>query len=221
MEQWRTPRGRKIYTFLRKDPKAAKVRAFSDDRDWVVIVTTPREVCAAVIDAQKLEALDGGGAVLRVLDISDDEPDQPERSRSSDILAIDLPRLIDNLGRNMREIAGEAAKQQAGAFKSGFDAMGDVVKLCLAMLERVDQRLADEEQREPQVIVQQGEPAAGSGPERSELARMAIMKALGQSVDPGGGVNQQQVTQLQQLFEQYLASQMGGASNPEPNGHAG
>lgn len=218
MEQWRTPRGRKIYSFLRKDPKAVKVRAFDGDRDWLVMVTTPKEVCAAVIDAEKLEALDGSGTVLRVLDISEDEPDQPER-RQGDLLAVDVPRLIDNIGRNMRELVAESSKMQSQAYKSGFDAMTDVVRLCIDMLQRVDQRLEDAETREPQVVVQE---APARGDERSELAKLAIMRALGQGgPPPPGPVNHQQVAQLQQLFEQYLAQQMSGAPNTEPNGHAG
>lgn len=224
MEQWRTPRGRKIYTFLRKDPKAAKVRAFNEDREpWLVLVTTPKEVCAAVIDADRLEALDASGTTLRVLDISEDEPDQAT-PRSSDLLAVDVPRLIDNIGRNMRELVAESSKMQSQAYKSGFDAMTDVVKLCIDMLQRVDQRLEEAELREPQVVVQQDEAPAGAD-ERNELAKLAIMRALGQGgPPPPGPVNHQQVAQLQQLFEQYLASQISGAHKqppPEPNGHAG
>lgn len=222
MEQWRTPRGRKIYTFLRKEPKASKVRAFNEDREpWTVMVTTPKEVCAAVIDADKLEALDLAGNILRVLDISEDEPDQAT-PRSSELLAVDVPRLIDNIGRNMRELVAESSKMQSQAYKSGFDAMTDVVKLCIDMLQRVDARLEEAETREPQLVVQQEAP---DGADRSELARMALMRALGGGppvATPGGGVNTAQVQALQTLFDQYLASQMSGApQNPEPNGHAG
>lgn len=224
MEQWRTPRGRKIYTFLRKDPKASKVRAFNEDREpWTVVVTTPKEVCAAVIDADKLEALDLAGNILRVLDISEDAPDEPQGPRSSDLLAVDVPRLIDNIGRNMRELVAESSKMQSSAYKAGFDAMTDVVRLCIDMLQRVDDRLEQAESREPQPVIVQQEQAEGS--DRSELARMALMKALGGGppVAGPGGVNTTQVQALQALFDQYLASQMsgGGTQNTEPNGHAG
>jgi len=139
----------------------------------------------------KVQALDKDDQVLRQLDLDPDDPEllaeteteaavrsiaRGGAAASIPIISVDIPRLVDNIARNMREVASEAARQQSGAFKEGFGAMVSVVNVCLGLLVRVENRLAEVEDRADQ---QQDEPEAGGPQTREQLAQMALQRALG------------------------------------------
>jgi hypothetical protein len=76
-----------------------------------------------------------------------------------------------------------------------------VVNLCLNLLTRVDDRLAEAEaaERDRANVPTTAEPVD----ERKQLAMMALQKAMGGGNGaPAGGMNMQQILQLVQQFQQ-------------------
>lgn len=238
-----TPKGRKIYSFLRRTPRLTKVRGF-DEADQEIVVTLVRagegqgspkwkDAIGALYECIRMQGLNEAGEVVRTLSIDPDqdpalrekidtheagnEARAQARQHGSTLIAIDVPRLVDNIARNMKEVAESSAAQQATAFKAGFEAMTNVINLCLGMLQRVDDRLENLEQNNPEPE-QQEEPEQDDG-QRNQLAHMALMQAL-QGQKAGGAVNPEQAAALTQLLQQYLGGQKPPAA-PEPNGHAG
>lgn len=179
-------------------------------------------------DCNRVEVHSDEGEVIRSLDLPDVEQRQFERSSqggTTPLISVDVPRLVDNIAKNMRDVAKEAAAAQATAFQAGFTAMTNVVNLCIGMLNRVDARLEQlEENREPEVIEVESAP---EGADRGELARIALLQALGGGGLGGGGqngVNLEQLGKLEELMKMYTAQQRQKATaapQTEPNGHAG
>jgi hypothetical protein len=221
-----SPRNQRLLKWLRRKPTPHTVVGETVDGEEckaVVSLTGPTiwsDVLSVVRACVHLEARDKDGQTLRALDL---DPDDPElraeselesakdlaRAGSVPLISIDIPKLVDNLARNMREVASESAKQQAGAFKEGFAAMTSVVNLCLGLLVRVDERMGELERNQP-------DPPAAPEPEpadqRQQLAMMALQKAIGGNgaATNGGGMNMAQVLQLVQQFQQ--------AQPPTPEG---
>lgn len=189
-----SPRNAKILKWLRRKPVPVVVVGETADGDELRAVvsatgsTTWSDVLSVVRPCVHLEAHDKDGQVLRALDIDTDDPELRAESEleaaqhqaaqlpgSVPIISVDIPRLVDNLARNMREVASESARQQASAFSAGFEAMTNVVNLCLQLLTRVDQRLADVEDRSIPP-----EPEQAPVPtQREQLALMALQQAMG------------------------------------------
>jgi hypothetical protein len=193
--------------------------ADGEERRCVVSLTGPTvwsDVISVVRACVHLEAHDKEGQVLRALDLELDDPELQAENESEGtharavqlagsvpLISVDIPRLVDNLAKNMREVASEAARQQAGAFKEGFNAMTSVVNLCLGLLMRMDQRMADVEEqtahREPQVTAPPDQ--------RTQMAMLALQSALsggGGNGAPanGGGLDMGQLMALVQQFRQ-------------------
>jgi hypothetical protein len=183
------------------------------------------DAISALSDCWTLTALDKDGNTLRVLELDPKDPefaneladrDDFTPSRSSTTIAVDVPKLVDNIARNMREVSASAATQQANAFREGFAAMTSVVNLCLQMLVRVEQRL---QQAEDRSIDHHG-PDDG----RQQLAMMALQRALGGSAPTqpaapsnGGGI---QITpaMIGSLLEQFMTH---GASEGDGSNGSG
>lgn len=186
------PRNQRIMKWLRRKPSPATVIGETADGDEVKAVvnstgpTTWSDVLSVVRPCVRLEALDERGQALRALELEPDDPELRAEAIASSmpgsvpIISIDIPRLVDNLARNMREVAAESARQQAGAFKEGFGAMTQVVQLCLGLLVRVDQRMAELEE---QADAQRDEQQPPEGNPRNQLAMLALQKAV------SGGTN--------------------------------
>jgi|GEM_PF-7028891 len=190
-------RNQRLLKWLRRKPVPHSVVGETEDGDElraVVSATGPAQwsdVLSVVRPCVHLEARDADGNILRAIDLDPDDPElraesELERAElvaravpgSVPIISVDLPKLIDNLARNLREVAGEAARQQANAHKEGFGAMVSVVQLCLNLLGRLEQRMAAQDERAE--LERDGQPPAQL-PQREQLAMMALQRALGSS----------------------------------------
>lgn len=194
-----SPRNQRLLKWLRRKPVPHSVIgecADGEERRAIVSATGPAtwaDVLSVVRPCVHLEALDADGNTLRALDLDSEDPElraesELERAEqvaravpgSVPIISVDLPRLIDNLARNMREVGSEAARQQAAAHREGFSAMVSVVNLCLGLLVRLEQRMARYDDERDQRDGADGSPAPQL-PQRDQLALMAIQRALGSS----------------------------------------
>jgi hypothetical protein len=221
-----SPRNQKLLKWLRRKPQPAIVVGETDDgeeRRAVVSATGPTQwtdVLSVVRACVHLEAIDKEGQVLRALDLDSDDPDlraedelEQARQRGSaaqpgsvPLISVDIPRLVDNLARNMREVASESARQQAGAFKEGFAAMTSVVNLCLGLLMRVDQRMAEIEDQADNArgATVDGAPQPN---QREQLAMMALQRALGGNGAPSNGAAGLDMPGLLRMLQQFQGSQ--------------
>lgn len=208
MPSAKTPREYRILRFLRRKPMPAKVSGVTLDGEELKVVVgegagAMSDTVSALVDCVKIMALDRDGNLIRRLDLEPDEDleDLEDKPRRGEVISIDVPKLVDNIARNMREVASSSASQQANAFKEGFSAMTSVVNLCLSLLVRVDRRLEE--------IEAQSVPAPA---DNQSLAMLALQKALGQqsapTAPPNGG--QQGGISLSPEIIQSLISQFGG-----------
>ena len=212
-----SPRNQRLLKWLRRKPVPHTVvgeTADGEECKAVVSLTGPTiwaDVLSVVRACVHLEARDKEGQTLRALDLELDDPELRAESEleaarglavpgSVPLISVDIPRLVDNLARNMREVAAESARQQAGAFKDGFQAMTSVVNLCLNLLMRVDERMGELERSHP------NEPPIVAEPQdqRQQLAMLALQKAMGggNGAAPGAGMNMAQILQLVQQYQQ-------------------
>lgn len=219
-----SPRSQRLLRWMRRKPTPAKLLGETIEGEEVTAVVSPtggpatyRDLLSCVRACVKVQALDKDGNVLRVIEL---DPDDPElraeaeaeaaaaglaRSSSSGaavpIISVDIPRLVDNIARNMREVGAESARQNSAAFKEGFTALVSVVNVCLNLLVRVEQRMeaADEEAaalREQQLAAAQAAQGGGGNP-RDQLAMMALQRAFPPAAGPsssngngsGGGLD--------------------------------
>jgi hypothetical protein len=222
-----SPRNRRLLKWLRRKPQPAVVVGETidgDEKRAVVSLTGPTQwsdVVSVVRSCVHFDALDDKGATLRSLDLDPDDPElraevEGERARaqaappvpgSVPIISVDIPRLVDNLARNMREVASESARQQAGAFRSGFEAMTSVVNLCLGLLVRLEQRMADVEDENDAARVaaeqQQQQQTSGQPTSREQLIQLALQKAMSGG-NGGGPMNQAGLLQLLAGLQQQM-----------------
>jgi len=200
-----SPRNRLLLHWLKRKPMPARIVGETLDGDEVkaaVNQTGPAQwsdLVGVLRGCIKVQALDKDDQVLRVLELDPDDPElraetETEASlrglaranvgASVPIISVDIPKLVDNIARNMREVASEAARQQSGAFKEGFGAMVSVVNVCLGLLVRVENRLAEVEDQ----AAQHQEETEGNGPQtREQLAAMALQRAMGGGAPTNGG----------------------------------
>lgn len=222
-----SPRNQRLLKWLRRKPQPATVVGETVDGDETratVSATGPTQwsdVLSVVRACVHFKALDKEGNTLRALDLDPDDPELRAESEleavqriaasqpgSVPIISVDIPRLVDNLARNIREASSEAARQQAGAFRDGFNAMTNVVNLCLNMLARVDARMQEQEDERAALLAAQQQPEPQQGPvdQRQQLAMIALQRALGGNGNGapanGGGMNMASLMQLVQQFQQ-------------------
>lgn len=197
-----SPRGVRLLRFLKRKPTPAKLLGETLDGDEVTCVingTGPAQYTDAanvVKHCIKIQALDSKGDVLRVLTLDPDDHElraehETENAITSiakhgsvPIISVDIPRLVDNIARNMRDVAREASQQNAAAHREGFTAMVSVVNIALNLLVGVEQRLANAEE-----ALATREPAAGDDPEqdRVQMAMRALQSAMGGKSNGNGG----------------------------------
>jgi len=223
-----SPRNRRLLKWLRRKPMPAKLVGETEDGDEVTTVlsgtgpATYTDACGVLRDCIRVNALDEKDRVLRRLELDPDDPELRAEVETQEalrgitrshggsvpIISVDLPKLVDNIARNMREVAGEAARQNANAHRAGFDAMVSVVNIALNLLVGVEQRLARaEDQLENATVTTTGEPPD----ERSKLAMLALQKAMGGAANGSAGINPQMIAQ----FLQYAQQQQGGGSDAD------
>lgn len=228
-----SPRNQRVLKWLRRKPQPAIVIGEMEDgeqRKAIVSATGPTtwsDVLSVVRPCVHLEAQDKDGNTLRALDLDADDPELRAESEIESqhriaaaqpgavpLISIDIPRLVDNLARNIREASSEAARQQAGAFKEGFSAMTSVVNLCLGLLMRVDQRMAELED-DARTVPTTAEPPTQTG--REQMAMMALRAALGgggQAPSNGNGAGFDMAS-VMRLVQQFQQSQPPGEGEPD------
>lgn len=214
-----SPRNVRLLRWLRRKPHPSRIVGETADGDEVtcaVNVTNGgawKDVLSVVRSCVELRALDKEGSELRRLTLDPDDPEIRAESEMEQALAavaksggtvpiisVDLPKLVDNIARNMREVGTESARANAAAHKEGFAAMVSVVNIALGLLVGVEQRLA----RAEDALAQQSNTPEGEGDQRQALAMMALQKAMGPnggngaSVDPGAVLNLIKTIQQQQ-----------------------
>lgn len=230
-----SPRDWRILRFLKRAPRPAKVVGELEDGELINVAVTTKagnaaavqwsDATAALHACVKISALDSEGAILRVLPLDPNDPElQAEAERdeqraprgsskggSVPLISVDVPKLVDNLAKNMQLVAASAASAQERAFSSGFQAMTSVVNLCLTILMRVDSRLEQAEQQAAlQVVEAPGAPSA-----RDQMMLMALQKAMG-----GGGGAAPGMTVDPAVIAQIMAQFQQQPEDAEPNGHA-
>lgn len=225
-----SPRNLRLLRFLKRKPTPARLVGETLDGDEVkaaVSATGPAQwtdLVGVLRACVKVQALDKDDQVLRQLDLDPDDPELLAETETEaavrtvarggaavPIISVDIPKLVDNIARNMREVASEAARQQSGAFKEGFGAMVSVVNVCLGLLVRVENRLAEVEDQAAQ---QQQQEETGGTPTREQLAQMALQRALGGgngAPTNGGNFNPADLLKLVQSLQQQKPEGGGDA----------
>jgi hypothetical protein len=234
-------RARKIVAWLRRVPVPYQIRCEHDAKEDKTIQVIPEQgkpkwtdICEAALAYDHLVALDKNGNVTRELPLDPEDPDirkqavidsQVAQSKAAaalpgrePIISIDVPKLVEAIASNMKDVAKESASMQANAFQGGFEAMVSVVNLCLGLLTRMDRRLEDVEDAHAEL--QDNRDAItvpGEAPEdRNQLAIAAMLQHLGAK---GGGSNGKAddgvdpvlALKLGELLKQY----MPGSQPPE------
>lgn len=225
-----SPRNVRLMRWLKRKPMPARLVGETVDGDEVkaaVSATGPAQwadVVGVLRSCVKVQALDKDDQVLRVLELDPDDPELLAETETEaavrsiarggaavPIISVDIPRLVDNIARNMREVASESARQQSGAFKEGFSAMVSVVNVCLGLLVRVENRLAEVEDAQQQ----QDAEAEATGPQtREQLAAMALQRAMGgngAAPTNGGSFNPADLLKLVESLKQQQPSGGGDA----------
>jgi hypothetical protein len=236
-----SPKGMRILKFLRRQPMPAKILGETPEGETVSCVIPKKPNTAAWTDAvrvllecEKLKALDADDNSLRVLEFDPDDPAlQAEeetvkaRARSKDhgsapIISVDVPRLVDNIAKNLKEVAVTAAGMQADAFKAGMAAMTAIMNTTLNMVVRLEERLSDAEEERDQARNEALQLAAAAtqtaaepeGSERERMAMMALQKVIGGGGEMSGlGLPAEQMSALGQLLQGLQARQQGAQAN--------
>lgn len=225
-----SPRNVRLLRWLKRKPMPARLVGETVDGDEVkaaVSATGPAQwtdLVGVLRSCVKVQALDKDDQVLRVLELDPDDPELLAETETEaaargmargagavPIISVDIPRLVDNIARNMREVASESARQQSGAFKEGFSAMVSVVNVCLGLLVRVENRLAEVEDQAAQA--QQNDGDDGAPQTREQLAQMALQRALGgngAAPTNGGSFNPADLLKLVQSLQQQQPNGGGG-----------
>lgn len=221
-----SPRNQRLLKWLRRKPQPALVVGETVDGEelkCVVSVTGPTQwsdVLSVVRACVKFEARNKDGETLRAIELDPDDPELKAENEleaaqtralagvpaSVPLISVDIPKLVDNIARNIREASSEAARQQAGAFKDGFGAMTNVVNLCLNLLMRVDERMAELEAN-ANTVPTTAEPSPVDA--RQQMAMMALKQAMGGGGNgtPAGGVDMAKLLQLLQMLQQQTQGQ--------------
>jgi hypothetical protein len=236
-----SPKGMRLLKWLRRKPQPFKVIGEQDDGDEITCALGTgksmrpwTDAVRVLIECVKVTALNEAGETIRVMEF--DEENDPtliaenERAESRGappagsvpLISLDVPKLVDNIARNIREAVAETAGQQTRAYDAGFKAMVSVVNLALGLLVRLDQRLE---------VVQESADANANvnalppGDNRDQLVLMALQKALGQQQPDGGasvgGINisPQHMSALAELYRQMSGN--GAAAQPNGASHGG
>lgn len=216
----------KLRRFIKRDPAPARLVGEAIDGEEISVTWDPRrsKAIADAIDAlgvcASITAYDKEGGVLRRLELEPADEETAGNKHSGELLSVDVPKLVDNITRNMVALVKEATATQAKAHGEGFKAMGEVVNLCLEMLQRVDKRLQIAESN----IAPTGDES------RNRFALMALTRLLGPGQAPQIGQGKSQPSNgagpkinftLTPDFLQNLISQFGGASGDSKGGPSG
>jgi len=184
--------------WLRRKPLPAKVVGETAEGEECTCVVSGgstqelHDVISVVGKCDLLKALDEKGNSLRTLTLDPTDPELRAESEAAGlvraaasagngsvpIISVDLPKLVDNIARNIREAAAEAARQNAHAHREGYGAMVSVVNVALNLLAGVETRLnALQEHQQRQQM--QGPDPNDPTTQRNSMAMMALQKVMG------------------------------------------
>lgn len=239
-----SPKGMRILKFLRRQPMPAKITGVDSEDETISCVIPKKPNNAAwtdtvrvLIDCTDIKAYDDAGNIMRVLPIDPDDPtlqaeEETVKARTrgyqgqAPIISVDVPKLVDNIAKNLKDVAVAAASMQAQAFTAGFEAMTNVMNTTLNMIVRLEERLGaaeDEADAAKHEVIEtraQLQAAASSVPDeagtnREQLAMMALERVMG----GGGGTNGQSIPPNQmaalQFVMQHLQAQAQQQQPPE------
>jgi len=223
-----SPRGVRLLRFLKRKPTPAKLLGETVDGDEVTCVingtgpATYSDAAGVVKHCVKIQALDAKGDVLRVLTLDPDDHElraehETENAISSiakhgsvPIISVDIPRLVDNIARNMRDVAREASQQNAAAHREGFTAMVSVVNIALNLLVGVEQRLANAED----ALATRQAPSDDDDPDqRVKMALGALQQAMGGKSNGNGGGGSWDPAKLLGLVQSLQNAQPSSGDN--------
>jgi len=211
-------RNTRLLRWLRRKPQPAKLLGETDDGEEVTCAingtgpATYRDALTVVRECVTIKALDKEGNEIRRIELDPDDPElraeheQREALRavsrsgggSVPIISVDLPKLVDNIARNMREVASEAARQHSQATRDGWTAMVGVVNIALKLLVQMESRL--------DAAVDAATPEQpDEGDQRNGLAMMALQKAMGNGAP--NGVDPNAIASLLQQLQQQPGGQ--------------
>jgi hypothetical protein len=216
-----SPRNRRLLKFLKRKPAPEKLVGETDEGDEVTTVlsgtgpATYSDACNVLRECIKVSALDAKGNQLRVIHFDPEDPELQAEAETREalrgitrsggngsvpIISVDLPKLVDNIARNMREVSSEAARQNAGAHREGFNAMVSVVNIALNLLVGVEQRLA----RAEDALASHNEPTTGGdeADPRQAMAMAALQRALGGGANGGMKIPPELIAQFLQAQQQ-------------------
>lgn len=186
----------RLLRWLRREPLPAKVVGETDDGDETTCVvsgnTTKKlhDVISVVKHCTELRAYDKDGNQLRALTLDPSDPELRAESEAAGlvkslggngsvpIISVDLPKLVDNIARNIREASSEASRQSANAHRGGYEAMISVVQVAMNLLVGVESRLnrmQEQMERQERQQPDQNDPAS----QRQSMAMLALQKAMG------------------------------------------
>lgn len=220
-----SPRGVRLLRFLKRKPTPAKLLGETVDGDEVTCVINGTgsaqftDAAGVVKHCVKIQALDSKGDVLRVLTLDPDDHElraefETENAITSiakhgsvPIISVDIPRLVDNIARNMRDVAREASQQNASAHAAGFTAMVNVVNIALNLLVGVEQRLAN---AEDQLATRQAPSEEEEPDERIKMALAALQQAMGGGGKSNGNGGAWDPAKLMGLVQSLQNAQPGG-----------
>jgi hypothetical protein len=184
----------------------AKVVGETDDGEETSCVVSGastqelHDVISVVRKCSELKALDKDGNSLRTLTLDPTDPELRAESEAAGlvklahqsgngsvpIISVDLPKLVDNIARNIREASSEAARGSANAHRGGYDAMISVVNVALNLLVGMEGRLnALQDQQHRQQQQQHHSDANDPAAQRQNLAMLALQKAMGGNTSNG------------------------------------
>ena len=149
---------------LRRTSGLAAIRCGDD----VVRLTNARgryaEAARAILalDPERIELLDANGAVLRIVNLRDDDADEGDAHERDTMNASDLASLAKILG----DVADRAAMRHAQAYQAAFEAQTSLVKL-------IAERLGSLEKAWHRVIMTEYERASVSAADDSSLDSLA------------------------------------------------
>lgn len=222
-----SPRSVRLLRFLKRKPAPAKLLGETEDGEEIECVisgtgpATYTDAVGVLRDCVKVKAQDEKGRTLRVCTLDPDDPELRAETETEQalrgiskhgsvpIISVDLPKLVDNIARNMREVAVDAARQNAAAHKEGFAAMVSVVNIALTLLVGVEQRLAHAEDALHNVGNAGNDPDA----QRTQLAQLALQKVMGGNGggNGGGSWDPAKMMQLVQMLQNSNATGDGNA----------
>jgi hypothetical protein len=181
----------RLRTWLKREPPAASVRVHvgEDDEERIIKIdpTDPRrwartEETIAALDASCVEALDLEGNVLRAQPLGEEEAADPGASSAIALDPADEPPLVQ-LARLLNEASENSAQRHETAYKTAFDLLAEIVRLCINNMVAVSKTNERLNRRLEQIEAAPGEGAS----DPQALPEMFVQGVMARMLNPAGG----------------------------------